>query len=111
TSALTAISIACQNQIDVCRPGNLHGPVNLYSLILADSGERKTTVDKVFMKAFYLRDEALADEYAKLVENYSTEKEIWEQKQKALESKFHKEIRAGKDYKATESELETHLNK
>ncbi|HHZ9913334.1 TPA: DUF3987 domain-containing protein, partial [Escherichia coli] len=74
-------------------------------------GERKTTVDKVFMKAFYLRDEALADEYAKLVENYSTEKEIWEQKQKALESKFHKEIRAGKDYKATESELETHLNK
>ncbi|OAF97522.1 hypothetical protein PPECC9_9390, partial [Escherichia coli PCN009] len=42
TSALTAISIACQNQIDVCRPGNLHGPVNLYSLILADSGERKT---------------------------------------------------------------------
>lgn len=23
TSALTAISIACQNQIDVCRPGNL----------------------------------------------------------------------------------------
>lgn len=44
------------------------------------------------MKAFYLRDEALAEEYAKLVENYSTEKEIWEQKQKALESKFHKEI-------------------
>ncbi|EHB5919723.1 MULTISPECIES: YfjI family protein [Enterobacteriaceae] len=111
TSALTAISIACQNQIDMCRPGNLRGPVNLYSLILADSGERKTTVDKVFMKAFYLRDEALAEEYAKLVENYSTEKEIWEQKQKALESKFHKEIRAGKDYKATESELETHLNK
>ncbi|EJU2440201.1 DUF3987 domain-containing protein, partial [Escherichia coli] len=111
TSALTAFSSACQNQIDVCRPGNLRGPVNLYSLILADSGERKTTVDKVFMKAFYLRDEALAEEYAKLVENYSTEKEIWEQKQKALESKFHKEIRAGKDYKATESELETHLNK
>lgn len=82
-SALTAFSIACQNQIDVCRPGNLHGPVNLYSLILADSGERKTTVDKVFMKAFYLRDEALADEYAKLVENYSTEKEIWEQNKSA----------------------------
>ncbi|MBW9971973.1 DUF3987 domain-containing protein, partial [Escherichia coli] len=54
TSALTATSIACQNQVDVCRPGNLRGPVNLYSLILADSGERKTTVDKVFMKAFYL---------------------------------------------------------
>lgn len=111
TSALTAMSVSSQNQADVCRPGNLCGPVNLYSLILADSGERKTTVDKVFMKAFYLRDEALAEEYAKLVENYSTEKEIWEQKQKALESKLHKEIRAGKDCKATESELKRHLNK
>lgn len=58
TSALTAMSVSSQNQADVCRPGNLCGPVNLYSLILADSGERKTTVDKVFMKAFYLRDEA-----------------------------------------------------
>ena len=111
TAALTAMSIACQNQVDVCRPGNLRGSSNIYSMILADSGERKTTVDKVFMKAFYLRDEALAEEYAKLVENYSTEKEIWEQKQKALESKLHKEIRAGKDYKTTESELKTHLNK
>ncbi len=46
----------------------------IFTLILADSGERKTTVDKVFMKAFYLRDEALAEEYAKLVENYSTGK-------------------------------------
>lgn len=90
TSALTATSIACQNQVDVCRPGNLRGPVNLYSLILADSGERKTTVDKVFMKAFYLRDEALAEEYAKLVENYSTEKEIWEQNKKRWNQNFIK---------------------
>lgn len=90
TSALTATSIACQNQVDVCRHGNLRGPVNLYSLILADSGERKTTVDKVFMKAFYLRDEALAEEYAKLVENYSTEKEIWEQNKKRWNQNFIK---------------------
>lgn len=90
TSALTATSIACQNQVDVCRPGNLRGPVNLYSLILADSGERKTTVDKVFMKAFYLRDEALAEEYAKLVENYSTEKEIWSKNKKRWNQNFIK---------------------
>ena len=37
TSALTAISIACQNQIDVCNPGNLRGPVNIYTMVLADS--------------------------------------------------------------------------
>ena len=37
TSLLTAMSIACQNQIDVCRPGNLRGPVNIYTMVLADS--------------------------------------------------------------------------
>ncbi|MDM8925490.1 DUF3987 domain-containing protein, partial [Escherichia coli] len=33
TAALTAVSVACQNQIDVCRPGNLRGPSNLYAMI------------------------------------------------------------------------------
>ncbi len=36
-SLLTAMSIACQNQIDVCNPGNLRGPVNIYTMVLADS--------------------------------------------------------------------------
>ncbi len=49
TSALTAISIACQNQTDVCSPGNLLGPVNIYTMVLADSGEKKTG-DKVLVK-------------------------------------------------------------
>ena len=37
TSLLTAMSIACQNQIDVCSPGNLRGAVNIYTMVLADS--------------------------------------------------------------------------
>ncbi len=36
-SVLTAMSIACQNQVDVCNPGNLRGPVNIYTMVLADS--------------------------------------------------------------------------
>ncbi|EMU6255830.1 TPA: hypothetical protein QBF58_004762 [Escherichia coli O11:H5] len=37
TSLLTAMSIACQNQTDVCRPGNLHESMNIYSMVLSDS--------------------------------------------------------------------------
>nr|WP_284142682.1 DUF3987 domain-containing protein [Escherichia coli] len=48
-SVLTAMSIACQNQVDVCSPRNLRGAVNIYTMILDDSGERKKTVDKIFM--------------------------------------------------------------
>ncbi|WP_123008467.1 DUF3987 domain-containing protein, partial [Escherichia coli] len=55
TSALTAMSVSSQNQADVCRPGNLCGPVNLYSLILADSGERKTGNDSNLLIVFYVQ--------------------------------------------------------
>ncbi|EPH6891494.1 DUF3987 domain-containing protein, partial [Escherichia coli] len=33
-SVLTAMSIACQNQVDVCSPGNLRGAVNIYTMVL-----------------------------------------------------------------------------
>ncbi len=41
----------------------------------------------------------------------TVQKRKYGSKNKSAGIKFHKEIRAGKDYKATESELETHLNK
>ncbi|MGN9527209.1 hypothetical protein ACTMQE_13955 [Escherichia coli] len=28
------MSIACQNQVDVCSPGNLRGAVNIYTMVL-----------------------------------------------------------------------------
>lgn len=46
TSALTAISIVCQNQAEGGRPGI----TNIYSMVLDDPGERKTTMDKMLMK-------------------------------------------------------------
>ena len=49
-SALGAISLVCQNRIDVCRLNGLCSPVSLFLLTLAESGERKSTVDKIFMK-------------------------------------------------------------
>ncbi|EPO8972387.1 DUF3987 domain-containing protein [Escherichia coli] len=38
-SVLTAMSIACQNQVDVCSPGNLRGAVNIYTMVL-EKGKR-----------------------------------------------------------------------
>ncbi|WP_274803258.1 hypothetical protein [Escherichia coli] len=33
------MSIACQNQVDVCSPGNLRGAVNIYTMVL-EKGKR-----------------------------------------------------------------------
>jgi len=49
-SALSVLSIAAQGQVDVRRDAQLVGPVSLYLLAVADSGERKSTCDAIFGK-------------------------------------------------------------
>lgn len=51
SSALAAASLACQTQFDVERDTGLDGPISLYFITIAESGERKTTVDKLFFRA------------------------------------------------------------
>ena len=48
SSALAALSVAVQAHIDVKRADKLSGPVNLFLLTIADSGERKSTCDGFF---------------------------------------------------------------
>lgn len=63
-SALAALSLACQTHIDVKRAEKLQGPVSQFILVIADSGERKSTCDGFFSKP--IRDfEAAQAEAAK----------------------------------------------
>ena len=66
SSALGAISLAIQAHIDVRRDDILVAPVSLFILTIADSGERKTQADKMFLQAIVdyedqQRDAAKAD--------------------------------------------------
>jgi putative DNA primase/helicase len=47
-SALAVLSVAAQGLVNVRRDRQLVGPVSLYLLAIADSGERKTTCDGIF---------------------------------------------------------------
>jgi len=47
-SALVALSLAGQGLVNVRRDHQLVGPVSLYVLAVADSGERSTTCDTIF---------------------------------------------------------------
>jgi len=47
TCMLNALSLALQGQFDVARDAILIGPVSLYTLIVADTNERKSSVDKI----------------------------------------------------------------
>lgn len=48
TCALSAVSLAAQAHGDVERAPGLDGPCSLFSLVVASSGERKSSVDKYF---------------------------------------------------------------
>ncbi len=51
SSALGALSLAIQPHAEVKRAEGLAGPVSLFLLAIADSGERKSTCDRFFTKA------------------------------------------------------------
>jgi putative DNA primase/helicase len=80
SSALAAISLACQAHADVKRLEELHGPVGLYMLVIADSGERKSTCDGFFAKPISDYEKS-QDEAAKLAwKDYQAAIEAWEAK-------------------------------
>ena len=50
-SALAAASLATQGLADVQRTSSLTGPIGVFLLMIAESGERKTTADKILARA------------------------------------------------------------
>lgn len=50
TSAISAISLACQDKIDIRRIPSLEGPCSLFFISIAEANERKSSIDKLFMK-------------------------------------------------------------
>lgn len=53
SSALATASLAAQALADVRRNRTLTGPIGLYFLTVAESGERKSTVDRLFGRAVH----------------------------------------------------------
>lgn len=108
-SALSAISTACQGLIDVRLPGAGVVPCSLMTLVVAKSGERKSSVDKLLFEgvvrfsgdANRQFDDALALWQGKLT--------IWEVKTKELKSRLAKLSRKQVDTSECEAALEACL--
>jgi len=60
-SALSALSLAAQHLANVRRAEGLTSPVSIYTLAVAESGERKTSVDKHFTTAISAWESYQAD--------------------------------------------------
>ena len=96
-SVLGTISLVCQSQIDVIRPGNLRGPVSLFLLTLAGSGERKTTVDNLLMEPLRRFEEQLNEDYLEKYSDYLIELNAVKTEIKALNTELRAQVRRKED--------------
>lgn len=78
TSALGAIGITVQGYTDVKRAERLQGPSGLYTLVIADSGERKSTTDEFFTKVLRKWDADKVELFKPVVEAHKAELAAWQ---------------------------------
>jgi len=90
TSALAALSVAAQGHCDVQRNSQLKGPTSLFCLVLAESGERKSTVDKFFTHAILKHQKEQAELMQPEIKKYTAEMLAWQaQKNGIIEAIKH----------------------
>ncbi|MBK9442904.1 MAG: DUF3987 domain-containing protein [Comamonadaceae bacterium] len=104
-AALAALSVAIQAHTDVQRDIKLEGPCGLFLCGIADSGERKSSLDGYFTQA--IRDyQAREHEKAKpLIQAYETELKAWTAQASGIQESIKSLAKAGKDTKAQITQL------
>lgn len=105
-STLGVLSLAIQDFITVERPGIGVGPVSLFVINVADSGERKSTLLRTLLTPFRIAEAHCEDEYEKKEAfEYEVKKKVWLKRSKETEKRLSIAINNHQDTKALEAEL------
>ncbi|MGO2439346.1 Uncharacterised protein [Serratia plymuthica] len=84
SSVVSALSLSCQGLIDIKVNDTVVSPVSLFLLVIANSGERKTTVDRMVLKPLYEHDTRSINQSEDKGKDYDIEQKVWHEKQKAI---------------------------
>lgn len=90
STALAAIAVAVQGSFDVRKPNGQRVPLSLMLLTIANSGERKSTVENVFLGAIRTVQKQQNLIYQTALNEWKTELQIWETKKRAILKLIHK---------------------
>ena len=104
-SALASLSLVCQGLVDVQRAPGLRGPVGLFTLVIAESGERKSSSDGLFRPAIdqYERDQVTHSKPALLAHEKAMA--AWEARIAGVKDRIRKLAKDGDPVDAAEDEL------
>jgi hypothetical protein len=94
-SALSAISVPVQGLVDVKKPTGQVVPTSLMVCVIANSGERKTTVESIFMRAICNYQDAQERVFQAALEEWRVRYAAWEAKKKAVLSSIKKKVIKG----------------
>jgi putative DNA primase/helicase len=86
--ALSALSVSAQHIANVRRAEGLVGPVSLFVLAIAESGERKSSVDKHFTSAIIAWEAGQAELTKPEVIRYQVEHDSWLMQYEGLKQKI-----------------------
>lgn len=92
--ALSVVSAAVQTRYGVQRDAVLSGPASLYLLTVAESGERKTAVDKLFMEPLREWEAQQMRAAREQKAQYEAALEDWEREKASLENKIAQGLHA-----------------
>jgi len=104
-SAISALSLASQGLADVKRADKLQGPIGLFTMTIAKSGERKTTCDGFFTKAIREYEKEQAELAKPDFKNYKADMEAWESKRGGIKDKIRKYAKESKPTQTLETSL------
>jgi putative DNA primase/helicase len=96
-SALSVVSSCVQGLASVQRDESLRGPASLFLLSLADSGERKSTVDGYFTKALREWEATQKEKFDPIYAEYLAEEKAWEATDAGYRDAMRKAAREGSD--------------
>lgn len=105
SSALAALSLAIQAHADAKRAERLTGPVGLFLLTIADSGERKSTCDGFFTKSIREYEEAQTETAKPLLKDHKAALGAWEAKHGGIKEKIRQLAKDNKPTGGMESAL------
>ncbi len=106
---INAISMACQGLIDVKLPTGQVRPVSQNLLLVAESGERKSTVTSLLLAPFREADTQALISHTLKMEQYQAEYGSWVAKGKGLRSTISKATSKGKPTTDLDSQLLEHV--
>lgn len=83
-SALSIASLAVQGFADVETPGGGEAPCSLFCLTIAESGERKSSCDRLLMQGVRAYEAEQTTDYRGAFAKYEVDREIWAGKRKRM---------------------------